>query len=443
LKLKVFHLEPKGNVIKITGANASGKSSALEAIALALVGARGGPSAPVRKGAGRGAVALDMGEFIVTRMWHEGGDTKGEMWIEAKDGRRYGTPQKMLDELMGKISFDPLAFMRMEPKKQMEELRKLLDLDEELDAIRTAEEADYNTRREESATLKTLQAQRAAIEYPADLPSRPLDIDAMTAELASVATFNMAIERERMDRDKWDREHQEDALAIDQKKKRIEALEAEIKELRGELKEDEKNLAANAKRREKWEPLAEPKDAQALSESITNARAVNAMIARKKEAEAKDATIATMSETVASLSRAIDDHRQKAADLIAKAKYPVPGLGFEEEAVTFNGLPFAQASNAEQIKVSVAMGMAGNPKLRVMRIKDGSLLDDDSTAVIEEMAVKNDFQVFMEIVDTSGKVGVYLVDGEIASIDGEAVKPPTPRLGKLRKPRGKGEDASE
>jgi hypothetical protein len=121
----------------------------------------------------------------------------------------------------------------------------------------------------------------------------------------------------------------------------------------------------------------------------------------------------------------------------------VPGLGFEEDAVTYNGLPFAQASDAEQIKVSIAMGMAGNPKLRVMRIKDGSLLDDDSMKVVEEMAVTNDFQVFVEVVDTSGKVGVYLVDGEIAAIDGEKVAPPTPRLSKLRKPRGAGKDANE
>jgi hypothetical protein len=74
-----------------------------------------------------------------------------------------------------------------------------------------------------------------------------------------------------------------------------------------------------------------------------------------------------------------------------------------------------------------------------MRIKDGSLLDDDSMRVVEEMAEKNDYQVFIEIVDTSGKVGVYLVDGEIAAVNGEA-PPAVPALVDIRparKPRAK------
>jgi hypothetical protein len=136
-----------------------------------------------------------------------------------------------------------------------------------------------------------------------------------------------------------------------------------------------------------------------------------------------DAEIEGVAQSVTKLDAAIEQHRAKAAELTASAKYPVPGLGFHDEEVTYNGLPFKQASNAEQIKVSIAMGMAGNPKIRVMRIKDGSLLDDDSLAVVENMAVEHDFQVFMEIVDVSGKMGVYLVDGEIAAINGEVRAP--------------------
>jgi P-loop containing region of AAA domain len=423
-KLKVFRLTPKGNVIKITGANASGKSSVLDAIQAGLVGARGGPSKPVREGAGHATVRLDLGDYWVTRKWKEGGESIGEMWIEAKDGRRYGTPQKMLDTLMGKISFDPLAFMRMAPKEQVEELRRLLDIDEILFDLQAKEKVDYQTRTEQTKMLKQLEAQRLAIQYPENLPKKKRDIDAMTQELADVSTYNMAIERERMAREREESETGKLYDAVKGRAERIDALKAEIERLNAQNGEDKLSITTREIALRKLKPLAEPKDAQKISEEIAAARAVNLAIDRKIEADAKDAEIERVSKQLANLNRAIDEHRQKQADAIANAKYPVKGLGFAENEVLYQGLPFTQASNAEQIKVSIAMGMEGNPELRLMRIKDGSLLDEESMQVVEEMAEKYNFQVLIEIVDNSGKIGVYLVDGEIAAIDGEP--PPAP-----------------
>jgi hypothetical protein len=434
-KIKVFNLEPKGNVIKITGANASGKSSVLDAIMLALAGARGGPPAPVRRGAGRGVVRLDLEDIRVTRMWSEGGDSKGEMWIEAKDGLRYGTPQRMLDSLMGKISFDPLAFIRMDYKQQAEELRNLLGLDDAIKAIREDEEKDYATRREQTKLLKMLEAQRANVHVPEGLPAKKRDLDAMTEELAKVANFNMAIEREKLKRDQAQTEQVNLSLAIDRQVQKAEQLEAQLKQLHKDIAEDKATLAGMEKVAAKWKPLDEPKDAAALGEEIANARVINQAIDRRSQAERMDEEIKTVGDTIEKLDAAVDAHRAKVTDLIAKADYPVPGLGFADDEVTFNGLAFMQASNAEQIKVSIAMGMALNPKLRVMRIKDGSLLDADSMNVVEAMANEHDFQVFVEIVDVTGKFGVYLVDGEIAKIDGEVRKPLLlkPSLGPPRK----------
>jgi energy-coupling factor transporter ATP-binding protein EcfA2 len=422
-KIRTFLLKPEGNVIKITGANGSGKTSVLDAIMLALAGARGGPSAPVRRGAGRGVVRLDLGDIRVTRTWFEGGDSKGEMFIEAEDGRRYGTPQRMLDALMGEISFDPLAFIHMDVKRKAEELRKLLNIDDVLNAIRADEENDYTTRREQTKLKKTLEAQRANVHVPEGLPAKKRDIDAMTEELAKVAEYNIGIERMKLDREKVEASVEKDGQTAENLRRRIEDI---TKELHQMILEAEMLERSNAKHKaiiDAWEPLPEPKDATAMGEEIAAARGINAGIDRRSQAERMDAEIAAVSATIANLDDAIDAHRAKATKLIAEAEYPVEGLGFENDEVMYNGLPFAQASNAEQIKVSIAMGMALNPKIRVMRIKDGSLLDANSLAVVEAMAEKSEFQVWMELVDTSGKVGVYLEDGEIAAIDGEVREP--------------------
>jgi hypothetical protein len=94
---------------------------------------------------------------------------------------------------------------------------------------------------------------------------------------------------------------------------------------------------------------------------------------------------------------------------------PIEGISFDDENVLYNGIPFSQLSSAEQLKVSISMAMSMNPKLRIVRIMDGSLLDNSSMKTVKEMADTNDFQIWIEKVDESGKIGIYIEDGEIAT----------------------------
>ena len=54
--------------------------------------------------------------------------------------------------------------------------------------------------------------------------------------------------------------------------------------------------------------------------------------------------------------------------------------------------------------------MKANPELRVLLIKDGSLLDADNLALIAAMAETDDYQVWIERVET-GEGGVVMEDG--------------------------------
>ena len=103
---------------------------------------------------------------------------------------------------------------------------------------------------------------------------------------------------------------------------------------------------------------------------------------------------------------------------------PVEGLGvdFDDDGahVMFNGVPFEQASTAEKLRVSTAIAMAANPELRVLRISDGSLLDDKSMAILTEFAGKHDFQLWIELVRPNETTGIILEDGAIV---GQTVEP--------------------
>ena len=58
---------------------------------------------------------------------------------------------------------------------------------------------------------------------------------------------------------------------------------------------------------------------------------------------------------------------------------PVEGLSLTDEGLTYNGVPFSQASQGERLRVAVGMALAMLPEpeegVRVILVRDGSLLD--------------------------------------------------------------------
>ncbi len=151
--------------------------------------------------------------------------------------------------------------------------------------------------------------------------------------------------------------------------------------------------------------------AQLLGIEATN-RNVRANKARK-EVGARLLQIEAQADAKTARLKAIDGERQA---LIASAKFPVAGLGFSEDgAVTFGDYPLASASQAEQIRVSTAIAMAMSPDLRVAFVRDGSLLDDDSMAMLAELADANQFQVFIERVGSDDENAVIIECGKVAS----------------------------
>jgi len=107
-----------------------------------------------------------------------------------------------------------------------------------------------------------------------------------------------------------------------------------------------------------------------------------------------------------------DEQRRLA---VAKAKIPIDGLGFNDAMtqVIYKGLPIDNLGEGEQIRISALIGMAANPKLRVLCIRHGEALDDDGLQVLAQLAEEHDFQIWMARVDSSGKVGIVLEDGMV------------------------------
>jgi len=67
-RLVAVDISPSGNIVTLSGRNAQGKSSVLDAIWAALAGgdASRATKQPIRDGQDSASVTLDLGEYIVT-----------------------------------------------------------------------------------------------------------------------------------------------------------------------------------------------------------------------------------------------------------------------------------------------------------------------------------------------------------------------------------------
>ncbi len=415
-KLTAVSITPHGNVVQITGRNGSGKTSCLNSIWWALAGAGNVQSAPIRKGQDRATIKLDMGEVVVTRTFtrQEDGTARTTITVENADGARFPSPQRMLDSLLGSLTFDPLAFARMKPKDQFDALKGFVP-GVDFAQLEGLNRADFDKRTAINRRAKELHAQAAAIAIPETVPAEKVDESALVDEMAAVGEHNAQIELRKDRRTAVAKEANDlDAsAAID--RERAESLRKEADAL-DEAAEGKRAKATDLRRKlDQAEPLPEPKDAAAIRARLDAAKRVNALVDQAARREALLADARKAEADAKALTAAMEARDKAKLDAIAAAKLPVDGLGFGDEAITLNGLPFDQASDAEQLRTSVAVAMAANPRLRVILVRDGSLLDDDGWRLLAEMADANDCQVWAESVDSSGKVGIVLEDGHVAS----------------------------
>jgi hypothetical protein len=118
--------------------------------------------------------------------------------------------------------------------------------------------------------------------------------------------------------------------------------------------------------------------------------------------------------------KAIQDMR---AEEVANAEWPMEGMELNEDGLLMNGLPFEQASTSQRIMASVKVGMALNPKLRLLVCQHGSDLDNDTLDALESVVKENDFQLIIELVTRTDadaeRCAVIIEDGRVVGAEEE------------------------
>lgn len=419
-KLRAVEITPTGEIVTIAGKNGQGKTSILDSIWWALSGTTHIQAEPIRKGENKARIRLDLGELIVERRFTEGGSS---LFVENAKGARFPSPQKMLDSLLGALAFDPLAFSRMTPRQQFDALRDISKLDIDVDEIDALNRGDFAKRTDVNREAKAKRAEANAIPVAEGLPEAKIDESALINEIQEAGEKNALIEASKNERGIAARDVADKRAEAARLKDRAAAMRAEADNIDAQAANVLKVADDMEKAAAALPAIPDPVNVADVRAKLEHAKQVNSKIdARDRRAQVV-AAAEKLEHQAAQLTEQMAAREKAKADAIARAQMPIPGIGFGEGSacVTYNGIPLDQASSAEQLRVSLSIAMASNPQLRVIRIQDGSLLDDDSMTQIAEMAKAGDYQVWIERVDTSGKIGVVIEDGAVVAVDGKRV----------------------
>ena len=408
-RLRAIEITPDGNDIVLGGKNEQGKTSILDAIQMALGGKGAVPKQPVRKGEERAEIIAELDDLIVKRTFTAAGGTS--LSVSSKDGAVYKSPQAMLDKLVGSLSFDPMAFATAKPAEQSEALRKLVGID--FAALDEERRGLYEERTAVNREGKSLAAQFEAAPLHADAPEAEVSAAEIARELEAARGHNAGIDQANEDLIDMAEDLASKDAEIDDAEQQIAALKKQLETLRGQREVMQIELDNADSRCAQMQPIDLTPIQSRLDTAEDDNRRVRDNAARadlEKRLEAKRAESRSLSGQI----DAIDAKKQ--AD-IAAADLPLPGLGLHENGyVTLDEIPFDQCSHAQRLRASVAMGLAMNPKLRVLLVRDGAYLDTDSLRLVAEMAAEHDAQVWIERVGEGEEVGVVIEDGSVKEV---------------------------
>lgn len=400
------------DVVVLTGRNAQGKTSVLDSIWLALGGGTAKRdtkiTSPIREGETEARVQIDLGELVVTRYWKSGADdVTTSLVVEGADGSRFPSPQAVLDALIGHAGFDPLAFTRLSDRDQVAALAERVELPFDPMVYDVETTRLFDERTGVSRDVKKAEAALEAMPRYPNSGTVKVDIGTLIAERDAL----MLSRTERATLRTWISD------TIDEHLRRLAQLK-DAEDRVTNLRDEAARLAADAateQSRLDGKPEPDWTRLDIIDEALKDVGAANEQI----DANARAATfrdhLAGLRSQEDGLTAQIDQRRNDKKAALAAAVFPVDDLGFDDGVVIYKGVPFKQASAAEQVEVSTGIAMAGNPRLRVITIRDASLLDSEHMQVIESMAAAKGYQLWLERVDESGKMGVVIEDGQVQS----------------------------
>ncbi|MEA9983686.1 hypothetical protein [Subtercola sp. RTI3] len=386
-------VHPEGSaLVVIAGANGQGKTSFIDGVG-EIIDPKGVKltTAPIRTGEEEAFVEIETDVARVRRVWKK--DDAGQLSAYALDGAKYPSGKQFIVDATGGVLFDPFEFVGLDDKKQRAQLLKAVDLPFDLDEEDRKYAGAFSRRADKKKDLARVAAALTQLTAPDDdTPPDELAAGDIMAELETARRAND--EYEKLESSKTDLSE------------RVTKLEAALAEARAALAFVQTSLSEHAPR----------VDTGAIVARIDSLQATNAKIRDGQRYLAAVAAVASETEAVATLEAEVAAIVELKRAGLASATFPVDGLGFDDDGVTFGGRPFKNLNEADQTVVAFDLATLPTPDLRLVVIKNGNDLD---RAAVEKIRVRCEERGYLALMERrtlpNDQTGIVIVEGEVAA----------------------------
>jgi ABC-type dipeptide/oligopeptide/nickel transport system ATPase component len=395
-------LEEGNPIVLIGGRNGQGKSSVLDSIMYALTG-KNIPKSVLHDGADRAETCIETQDLFIKFVI-----TKSSSRLEVRPRHidmAIQKPRLALNNMIGKISFDPMEFNRLSGRKQGDELKKIVGVDfSDIDQI-LLDARDERTG--VNRDLKRAQVVLGELPYFTDAGEEEASASELMEEYRGIQAQNSEIGRlegEKRDREQGigelDRDIERTLDEIEKLKERVVSLKHSRDELAEELSQISSILSDK-----------ELQDTSEIEARIAGVDDNNRKVRANAEYQKQQEIVEALNRESSTLNEKIGEIEKERQARIAAADMPVDGLAFSEDGeLIFNGRPLEVCSQSEKLRVSVAIAMAGSPDLRIILVREGSALDSESLRTLGKCAAEYGASVWVEQVMEEPKEGVIFIE---------------------------------
>lgn len=390
-RIKAVKVEPKANGLTVIGGNNNqGKTSVLDSIAWALGGERYKPSQATREGS---VIPPTLHIVMNNGLVVERKGKNSALKVTDPNGQKAG--QQLLNEFVEQLALDLPKFMEASSAEKAKILLQIIGIGPQLTQLEQQEKELYQERLYIGRTAD--QKEKFAKEQPyyTDAPKDLISASELIHQQQEILARNG--------------ENQKKREQLHQLEQRYQHINDQMAKLLAEQKKVESDLEIARKSALDLHD----ESTEELEQNISNIEEINRKVRANLDKEKAEDDAKTYRDQYNSLTKDLEDVRDKKAELLNAAELPLPELSVREGELIYKGQKWDNMSGSDRLKVSTAIVRKLNPNCGFVLLDKLEQMDMKSLQEFGEWLEAEGLQAIATRVSTGDECSIIIEDGYV------------------------------